>query len=433
MSYSYEYIIIGAGIGGLYTAFMLNHVFNITNILIIEKSNKIGGRVSTEHIIHNGITFDIDLGAGRVPNNQKHIINLIKFLGLESKLTEGKESKKLYLNKNEFTSIDDHSRFYEIINEMKTKINSDEHFKILANNYSFYRLLEREYDTETADLIKNQFGYSGDIIYQNSLKTIEMFDNEFSSHGKFSSLSGGLSQITHGMYDILIKKGINFMFETELEDIEKSNNKFRCKLTNKFNNVFCGHLILAIPKLSLMKIHYLDRLEDKLDSVINKPLIRVYAFFPTVDGKSWFDDIDATIITSTLMRQIIPIDPKNGYILLCYSDTEAADALHYLDKSDLLEDELMVHLKKLFPNKQIPNPEKLIVKYWQTATHVWLPSYDIKEINNDMIKPYKDDELFIVGEVFSLTHDWMEGALLTANKLIKFLYERTNKQNKQSE
>lgn len=90
---SYKYLIVGGGIGGLYTAYLLHKKMNINNILIIEKTKRLGGRVKTLDI---GFTT-IELGAGVIPNIHHNIIKLVEELNLKHKLSGGKVVKNILM------------------------------------------------------------------------------------------------------------------------------------------------------------------------------------------------------------------------------------------------------------------------------------------------------------------------------------------------
>lgn len=442
---TYEYIIVGGGIGGLYTAYLLNKIFNKSNILVVEKQDHLGGRIDT--IIDEETDTIIELGPSRIPNNQMNIQNLLKLLDLDSDLDFGKSSpakffinlgdvsygsistKSYYESVDRIISLDDKSELHKVITDLSEKI-KDQEFCKLANSYSLYRLIEREYDTKTAELVKDQFGYTGDILYQNSLGALNMFKNEFKFDNRYNSLKHGLVQIVNKLYEYLTGVWVQFMFDTELIDIGKSKENYECFISNKQTKSIlnCNEIVLAIPKESLILINYLRSLKESFDTVINKPLMRVYAFFPITkdennNSKVWFDDLAGTLITNTLLRQIIPIDKSKGLIMIAYCDDEPADSLNELDKANNIIPEIMFHLNKLFPNKHIPLPTKIYRKYWSTGAHLWNPSVDIKKINDQMIKPLVNEDIFIVGEAYSVVHGWMEGALLTVHKFIKYKYE----------
>ena len=71
----YDYIIIGGGISGLYSAYLLNNLLNKEyNVLVLEKNNYIGGRIK-DIKFHGKI---IKLGAGISQEKNKNILNLLK-------------------------------------------------------------------------------------------------------------------------------------------------------------------------------------------------------------------------------------------------------------------------------------------------------------------------------------------------------------------
>ena len=70
-----DYIIVGGGIGGLYFIDKLLEKTGgsgIENILLIEKTARLGGRIRT------GGKFNYEIGAGRFHSKQEKLINLLK-------------------------------------------------------------------------------------------------------------------------------------------------------------------------------------------------------------------------------------------------------------------------------------------------------------------------------------------------------------------
>ena len=70
------YLIAGAGIAGLYTAYNINKHFPDAKICILEASPHIGGRLNT--LDYDGI--QVDSGGARFNNKQHRILNLIKMI-----------------------------------------------------------------------------------------------------------------------------------------------------------------------------------------------------------------------------------------------------------------------------------------------------------------------------------------------------------------
>ena len=77
----YDYLIAGAGIAGLYTAYNINKHFPDAKICILEASTHIGGRLHT--LDYDGIK--VDSGGARFNTKQHRILNLIKILQLNHK------------------------------------------------------------------------------------------------------------------------------------------------------------------------------------------------------------------------------------------------------------------------------------------------------------------------------------------------------------
>ena len=74
----YDYIIIGSGISGLYSGYQLLKK-NITNFLIFEKNEYIGGRIKTFPIEDHKVSMGAGIGRKRDINLKK----LLEELGIE--------------------------------------------------------------------------------------------------------------------------------------------------------------------------------------------------------------------------------------------------------------------------------------------------------------------------------------------------------------
>ena len=80
-----SYAIIGGGISGLYCAYSLHKKFGINDITIIEKDNRLGGRINSIYI--DGTT--LEMGAGAIPGNHYREMKLLEELNLLHKLDAG--------------------------------------------------------------------------------------------------------------------------------------------------------------------------------------------------------------------------------------------------------------------------------------------------------------------------------------------------------
>ena len=419
MEYLIEYLIVGAGISGLYTAYSLYKKFGTNNILIIEKNDRIGGRI---YSLNLGFKT-IEIGAGVILLNQYKMLKLVNELGLNNDLVYNKlikyNAKLNYINNNyKITSITDinKTKFFSQTQDLKNKIDNNIIDKKTARSYSLLRLIEREYGINIANDMNNEFGYDEDFD-QNAIDGINMLLRE--NDMPYYILQNGMEQIIIKLKEFLEKKGIKIMRNTKCTDIQKYNDKYRSIIDNN-QYIESKHIILAIPKNNLCSINYLIPLYPLLDSVFVKHLMKIYLIFPTQNGNVWFQNLNGIITTNTILSQITPIDKLNG-LLMIYISGSIAKSWYYLKSSNKLKQEIMYHLRRTFNNINIPNPIKLINKFWDEATHLWKPTYDSEILNKQIIQPFLNERIYIVGEAYSMIQQWSEGALDTVDNLMKII------------
>jgi monoamine oxidase len=177
--------------------------------------------------------------------------------------------------------------------------------------------------------------------------------------------------------------------------------------------------VLAIPKPDLLKLNIVKKHYDMLNSIGVKSLCRIYSIFKKKD--IWFKNIGKST-TNNNSRYIIPIDKKNGLIMIAYSDSKYANYWYKLKKMNekLFLEKIKNNIYKAF-HKKIKNPIYTNAYYWKTGTGYWLKNKDSRIISKEIIHPNKNVPLLICGENYSETQGWMEGALETSNEVIKII------------
>lgn len=413
-----KYLIIGAGLAGLYTAYRLLQEFGTNNIIVIEKENRLGGRWQSLDIGYK----TIELGAGVLLENHKYILNLINELNLQDKL-------QYSINARSYADIEKNGSIYKIksierlrnngflstINDLHDKIIKEEIDYNLAQSYSLYQLISRTYGPDRADLMNYEFGYDGDFREQNAIDGINIILQVLDV--PFYTLKGGLIQVIDSLRDYLILNGVQIYLNTECQDVIKQDiNHYIC-VTNK-GHITAEEIILAVPKNALCKFPFMKPFESLIDTINTKSLMRIYLLFPVLNEQVWFGNkITGIITTKTILRQIIPEDIKNG-LLMIYSSGITADDWNYLDKNNKLESEVMYYLRKIFNDSEIPNPLAIYKKYWKEGTHMWKPSVDSQYVSRRILKPWQNEKIFVVGESYSLMQQWSQGTLQTVNDFI---------------
>ena len=93
----YEYVIIGAGLAGLYSAYLIKKKHPNVKLIILEKSNIIGGRI----LIKKFHGIDVLLGSGIGRKEKDHLLlKLLKETGFNN-IQEANE-KFTYLNDTKY-------------------------------------------------------------------------------------------------------------------------------------------------------------------------------------------------------------------------------------------------------------------------------------------------------------------------------------------
>ncbi len=414
----YDIIIAGAGVAGLYTAYKLINKHKKLKICILESSQYIGGRLHT--INYDGIK--VDGGGARFNTDQHRILTLIHELGLDSKkidITNTINYKPIHPKYNKelettFPSID------HFIQYMSTYIKDHNISKNELLNHTIlefvHKYLEKQFPT-LEEYLQNIYPYYSELAILNAKEAYELFTHEFSPNAKYMILNGGLQQITDTLLHKL-KGKVTILQETPLESIKKDSARYIITSNNK--QFKCSHIILALPKPKLLKIKYLYKAKPLLNSIENTPLYRIYARYPkNKNGKVWFDGMEK-ISTNLNIKYIIPMNYEKGVIMISYTDGKYAN--YWMDQlsNGTFETELNKELKLIFPDIDIPKVKWYKHCPWIMGAGYWKPGFDRHEYLHKIIKPFKNDEIYICGENYSSHQAWVEGSLETSDLVLKY-------------
>jgi cytochrome b involved in lipid metabolism len=83
-------------------------------------------------------------------------------------------------------------------------------------------------------------------------------------------------------------------------------------------------------------------------------------------------------------------------------------------------------LKLLFPNINIPAAKWYKHYPWIAGAGYWKPHYDRENVLTQIIKPIRNENIFICGENYSSHQAWVEGALETSDLVLNHLTKITN-------
>ena len=399
MNKVHDYIIIGGGLSGLYLGYMLNK-YN-KNFIILEKKPRLGGRIKTV----KKECFSYDAGAVRIGKNHKELLKLVKELNLNDQLVE-LSNKKVYHINNKFSN-GKNNELNEIVKK-GTKLNKK--YRI-CNTFKGIGEMVSTHEKTNLAIIKT--GYDSEALklnFNDFLKETKTYET------KYFKFRDGLSKLINVLS---CKIGLDKIFMSSYVDkIEYKNKIIYLKTNNKV--LKCKKVILAIPKIDLLKFNILNDHNLLINSVAQNNYIRIYAKYPKINNKYWFEDLD-TIITDKPIRKIIPVDKKNGLIQISYCDNHYAEIFNNYNMCDKMYNLVEKNLKEIFKNIKIPKPTYLRAHYWDYGTHWWLPQVDSSKTMEEIIQPDDKIPLYIIGEAYSDHQAWMEGCITSANKLLKRL------------
>lgn len=462
----HDVVIIGAGFSGLYCGYKLKDKFN--KILIVEKDNKIGGRILSYKKKINNKTYIFEQGANRF--SRYHHPLMLKLIN------ELKLNKYMIPDVNEvdnefiFSDLFHYENNINLSNIFKTLLNLTKNidnnklknikFKSLCKQY----LTKPEYNI-TINLWKqymrwHRVNYAGNnnskfrlhpsynkpfcensfdkqkninkntpyvsnfhrLFNLDSLTAIRIINTLLINKkiNTYYRISKGNIEICNKLKQKFIGKNKKIIFNTTFYNFKYINNIFHIKLNN--STIKSKNLIITLPTLNALKITSLSHIHKYLNYSIPAKLGFIHAVYPkNSDGKYWFHDI-RWISTNLFLRHIMP--GKNGTITLGYlSGSEAKlsaenfNKLYNSSKNKAFK-EIQIALNTLFPNKNIPKPLFWTYKYWYGGTHGWKKNTKYCDIYKKIIFPNKNQPVYLVNESYSYRGGWTEGALEIANEVL---------------
>lgn len=421
----YKIVIIGLGISGLSISNKLTNYYDNKEMCILEASNRVGGRIYTQTIkIKKKEIKNYELGAGRFCKAHYRLCRLINNLNLEDKIIPNKNNVDYVIKNKKIKNI---GTVFDIYSNAIKEYNEYNHEKINLTKYTFDTLGKHLVNKGFLSLEKynwSRFSFPYDSEFNNMNAEVLFFNLKGQSkYPQFFSLKDGLSQISKGLYNILIKKGYSCLLNNRLIEFQKmENGQILLKIDDNgiIKSIKTEKLVLAIPPNKVLDCKNNILPKYLTNSIGSFSLYRIYAIFPMSKktGKVWFNNINRTI-TDNPLRYIIPIDKKKGLIMISYVTGHLADyvTLHFSNNKKLVN-YIMLNLKKLYPNIAIPKPIWIGGKYWPIGVHYYYPGFNPVDCMNYYLKP-TTNPVWLIGEAYSEYQGWIEGSLQTSELCLK--------------
>ena len=381
----YDVIIVGGGLAGLYTAYLLpRHL----KILLLEKRD-LGGRVYTYH----DSEMTVETGALRFSQLHVHVMNLLKEFGLASKITRIPSYERTYVGSGDATRSVTAMVEYLQTNKKVKRTNA-----VTLGEYATQVLGKHD-----AGYLKKAFGYTAEFDIMNAKDALRLMTQHSQT---FHVLKGGLSQLV----DKLKQRLGHVTFRKEnVTDVRYVQRHFLVSTDSE--RVFTAPVcVLATPASALHHFKVCSPLVPLLKQIATSPLCKIY----TMPKNGRFVK---KITTDNNIKMIIPIN-KRG-VLISYTDADNAKRWkQVLDEEGVrgVNRKLRAGLTEIGMDTAVAHTQ---VFYWPQGVGYWGLGADSYETEKTLLHPYPNVPLYLCGANFSAEHQqWMEGALETAAKMI---------------
>ena len=404
-------IIIGGGISGLYMAYKLIKENPNRCITILEKLDRLGGRIYTDPSTH------FEGGAGRFHNKNKFLIGLLRTFDLYDKAIEISDDFKIIdIAKPCLRQTSSMDLILEKLLDSKTETKSE----LLSMKFSQY--LKKHLSKSEVQYIYDFFGYSSEVRVMNAFISLEILESYFMKKVQYYALRGGYSQLVDKLEKYLRQHNVRIMKKKEVQsiDYDESTKTTIIMVKDQQKQYVCDRCVLAVTKDVIAQIPMFSFLKPLLKKIELKPLCRIYMKFSNID---WYGDFEKITINNPL-RYIIPINKQQKTIMVSYTDDiYAVYWKQIFDKHGYhgLTSAIMTLLKQTFC-QDIDDPITTHIYYWDKGVAFYKENFDNKKDTKKIMKPFNNREIYICGENYSENNiAWVEGALESANYVLSVM------------
>jgi protoporphyrinogen oxidase len=400
----YDFIIIGAGISGLYAAYQLKQKYPKIRLCILEKEHRIGGRMGSEKF--HGVSIAMGAGVGR----EKDV--LLKKLLKELDIPYSKHEYQCRdLNPHPVSVM-------ETIRHLRSEYrkNPSEAIGKTFQQYATQKLGKTRYDSFL--ISAGYTDYEKEDVYE-TLYHYGMEDNE----PGWNLLSISWNDLLKAL---LQKIGRNHIFTgqevTELKTKEQTDDDLFHIVSQhgtqrrewKTANVILATTIQTIQHMLSNHHPFPTHLYNQIHC---QPFLRIYAQASNTSIPVLKQYIPMTTLVSGPIHKIIPISPKKGIYMIVYTDNQGAlDLKKYTENTAENRQTWSRKIEECF-GLQKGAVEFMDIRsyYWSCGTHYYSPLEKTDEIKTraDFIRRTQSpmDNLWVVGEMISTKQGWVEGAL----------------------
>lgn len=416
---SYDIIIIGGGIAGLYTAYKILKASPHKSILILESSPRLGGRIHTFRKNNSTIWPSLEFGAGRF--NSRHILlrQLIKELGLEKHIHP--------LNSNQFLPNGEPTPCPYLVAQVVNRARDVSREELQNQSFVDFARSSNALSVSEINVLKGYYGYYSELVHMNAYDAINLMKHGTNPNMNFYGMSGNNGDFTLIIEELAVRilesGGAKIMLKKNVTNVKEIGGgggsgaaaaaKYEVYVKHRATPYTTSCCIFAVPRPSLERFSILrEKIPNELAAVNCMPLCRIYSYW---DNASWLNGLNKTVMDNDV-RFVIPI--TSNVVMSSYTDA------HFAEKWKRLYDRggIAAINKKL--GKFLPSsPKYSKIAYWKCGVGYWAVGADSRKVARRVIQP--SDNLFICGENYSeKNQQWIEGSLETAETVANLVTRR---------
>ena len=381
---SYDYVIIGGGIAGLYANYLLTK--KKQKCIVLEKNSTVSGRVR-EHEFHGVF---LKCGAGIIVPENKSLVKLLKKLGMKVEFSPA-GIKDLIV-----PAFDMGEAVKKVKKVYKTMTKKD--LLTLTTREILYKYFEKDFADNF--ILHSEFEdyLEGSFEYLMKYYPISDLDNQ-----PFESMMGQWTELV----DKLSLPNIKTDYEVSM--VEKKGNTF---LVN--GDIQAKQVIFAVTITPLENIKCIGfKLPNISEYVGSTPFSRVYAYY-----KDGYTMKDGYVKVGGMVDKVIKI--TKNIVMASYADGPKAVFWGGVKKLPLADQTKIVKEKLEDVGMDFGTPDDIFTAYWTDGDHVIKPYGKYKTIDNlldKLSKPCKS--VFIIGEMLSKRPGYVDGALMSVERILK--------------
>lgn len=260
-------LIIGAGVSGLSAASYLTQN-GCTNVVVLEASNRIGGRVRTEHL-SDGTA--IEWGANWIHGlKQNPLAKFCKDQGIVyTKTPESEEGDFAYIIPSGIVGVKEYEKYFSIFNQIQK--NLVKKVATLKKDKSMSALFSEEYKKAKLNDIEIKFMEHFSKIYIEENYGASMDELSGFEWGDSAWYSGGDHVFLKG-YDQVpqaLARNINIKFDEKVTHIKRSSHGI--EVTTMDEKVWSAEHVIVTTPLGVLKsgqIQFWPKLPEKKEQAI---------------------------------------------------------------------------------------------------------------------------------------------------------------------